>query len=111
MALTWLSFAAVRDNVSSAVCCVNASPRPGSPSEATSTSFTLGGLMSVGVRFRLASFHGFGGEKTPFPSRCFATGEVLRFAAMIVGFDTELPDGGMPAKKDRVMPMHVLDKT
>lgn len=30
MALTWLSFAAVRDNVSSAVCCVNASPRPGS---------------------------------------------------------------------------------
>lgn len=67
--------------------------------------------MSVGVRFRLASFHGFGGEKTPFPSRCFATGEVLRFAAMIVGFDTELPDGGMPAKKDRVMPMHVLDKT
>lgn len=63
--------------------------------------------------FHPAAFRGFGGGKTLCPGRHFAVNEILLFAAMIViGFDMEAQDGGpirVPAKNDRVMPVHILE--
>ncbi|UNI18210.1 Cholesterol 7-alpha-monooxygenase [Purpureocillium takamizusanense] len=60
-----------------------------------------------------AAFRGFGGGRTLCPGRHFATTEILVFAAMIVhSFDMFSADGGtvrVPAKNDRVIPVHILE--
>ncbi|KAH6610623.1 cytochrome p450 [Trichoderma cornu-damae] len=68
---------------------------------------------SKGDGFHPAAFRGFGGGKTLCPGRDFATNEILMFVAMIIhGVDLVAPEGGnitVPAKNDRVMPVHVLE--
>lgn len=66
-----------------------------------------------GGGFHPAAFRGFGGGKTLCPGRHFAINEILVFAAMIAyGFDLTSDDQGpisVPAKNDRVMPVHILE--
>lgn len=63
--------------------------------------------------FHPAAFRGFGGGKTLCPGRHFATNEILLFAAMIIyGFeitDQDQQPVRVPAKNDRVMPVHILE--
>lgn len=68
---------------------------------------------SRGDGFHPAAFRGFGGGKTLYPGRDFATNEILMFAAMIIhAVDLVAPGGGsisVPKKNDRVMPVHILE--
>lgn len=71
------------------------------------------GQRAKSAGFHPAAFRGFGGGKTLCPGRHFATNEILAFAAMIVSaFDITSPHGeppAVPAKNDRVMPVHILE--
>ena len=60
-----------------------------------------------------AAFRAFGGGTTICPGRHFATREILYFVALVVMmFDIGSAHGGkmkIPAKKDDVLPVHILE--
>lgn len=60
-----------------------------------------------------AAFRAFGGGATLCPGRHFAQAEILGFVAMVVlRFDIQSVKGGdltIPAKKDDVLPIHILE--
>lgn len=60
-----------------------------------------------------AAFRAFGGGATLCPGRHFAQAEILGFVAMVVlRFDIQSIKGGdltIPAKKDDVLPIHILE--